>query len=62
MLCSLHMARFDVRDGRPLCLPALKALKALKTYSVSVADGRVFVDVDGDEESQDLPSVDSGRT
>jgi nitrite reductase/ring-hydroxylating ferredoxin subunit len=44
VLCSLHMARFDVRDGRPLCLPALKGLT---TYPVSVVDGRVLVDVDG---------------
>lgn len=44
VVCSLHMARFDVRDGRALCLPALKALK---TYPVTVTDGRVLVDVDG---------------
>ncbi|WP_428338977.1 non-heme iron oxygenase ferredoxin subunit [Mycobacterium sp.] len=44
VVCSLHMARFDVRDGRALCLPALKALT---TYPVSVIDGRVLVDVDG---------------
>jgi len=48
VLCSLHMARFDVRDGRALCLPALTDLK---TYPVSVTDGRVMVDTseaDGD--------------
>jgi nitrite reductase/ring-hydroxylating ferredoxin subunit len=39
--CTLHMARFDVRDGRVLCLPALNPLR---TYAVSVEDGEVFVD------------------
>ncbi len=43
VLCSLHMARFDVRDGRALCLPALKQLR---TYPVIVSDGSVLVDVD----------------
>jgi nitrite reductase/ring-hydroxylating ferredoxin subunit len=38
--CSLHMARFDVRDGRALCLPAMIALN---TYAVEVEDGEVFV-------------------
>lgn len=47
VLCSLHMARFDIRDGRPLCLPALKPLR---TYPVVVTDGRVMVDVDGEGE------------
>lgn len=41
VLCALHMARFDVRDGRALCLPALTGLK---TYPVTVTDGRVMVD------------------
>ena len=44
VLCSLHMARFDVRDGRALCLPALKPLR---TYPVSVTNGQVLVDIDG---------------
>lgn len=47
VLCSLHMARFDVRDGRALCLPALKPLK---TYPVTVVDGRIMVDVGHDVE------------
>ena len=42
ILCSLHMARFDVRDGRALCLPALVGLKS---YPVSVTDGRVMVEM-----------------
>jgi hypothetical protein len=36
-------ARFDVRDGRVLCLPALRALQ---TYPVTVIDGQVMVNVD----------------
>jgi nitrite reductase/ring-hydroxylating ferredoxin subunit len=45
VLCALHMARFDVRDGRALCLPALQPLR---TYPVSVTDGQVLVDIGGD--------------
>jgi 3-phenylpropionate/trans-cinnamate dioxygenase ferredoxin subunit len=40
--CTLHMARFDVRDGKALCLPALRPIK---TFPVSVIDGELFVDV-----------------
>jgi len=40
--CTLHMARFDVRDGRNLCLPALRPVE---TYPVSVVDGYVFVEL-----------------
>jgi nitrite reductase/ring-hydroxylating ferredoxin subunit len=38
--CSLHMARFDIRTGRPLCLPAVVALRS---YSVFVEDGNVYL-------------------
>jgi nitrite reductase/ring-hydroxylating ferredoxin subunit len=38
--CSLHMARFDVRDGANLCLPATIALQS---YAVEVVDGGVYV-------------------
>jgi nitrite reductase/ring-hydroxylating ferredoxin subunit len=38
--CSLHLARFDVRTGRPLCLPAVKALR---TYTAVVEDGNVYI-------------------
>ena len=44
--CPLHMARFDVRDGRPLCLPALIGLR---TYPVFVRDGQVLIDIPDDE-------------
>jgi nitrite reductase/ring-hydroxylating ferredoxin subunit len=45
VLCPLHMACFDLRDGRGLCLPASKPLR---TYPVTVVDDRVMVDVDCD--------------
>lgn len=38
--CPLHGARFDIRDGRVLCPPAARALK---TYRVAVADGRIRI-------------------
>ena len=47
LVCPLHLARFDVRDGRPLCLPALSRLK---TYPVIVRAGRVLIDIPGDHE------------
>jgi nitrite reductase/ring-hydroxylating ferredoxin subunit len=42
VLCSLHMAKFDVRDGKALCLPATRALQ---TYPVEVVDEEVYADV-----------------
>jgi nitrite reductase/ring-hydroxylating ferredoxin subunit len=46
--CSLHLARFDIRTGRALCLPATRALR---TYAVVVEDGDVYIaeaDASGD--------------
>lgn len=40
VVCPLHMARFDLRTGRPLCLPATVALK---TFEVEIDDGKVYV-------------------
>ncbi|OXR41254.1 Ferredoxin CarAc [Nocardia cerradoensis] len=40
VVCPLHMARFDIRDGRPLCFPATVALA---TFEVEVADGNVYI-------------------
>lgn len=54
VLCSLHMARFDIRDGRALCLPALNPIK---TYPVTVTDGRVMVDVDGEVDAAESASA-----
>lgn len=38
--CPLHLAQFDVRDGRALCLPATVGLR---THRVRVVDGVVLV-------------------
>lgn len=38
--CPLHMARFDLRTGEPLSLPATEALR---TFPVEVEDGAVYV-------------------
>lgn len=39
--CPLHMARFDIRTGQALCLPAVNALA---TYVVEVdPDNKVYV-------------------
>jgi 3-phenylpropionate/trans-cinnamate dioxygenase ferredoxin subunit len=41
--CPRHGARFDIRTGRPTCLPAVLPVR---TYPVRVDDeGRVFVEV-----------------
>ncbi len=40
--CSLHMARFCVRTGKALTLPATVALR---TFKVEVEDDAVFVEV-----------------
>lgn len=40
LVCPLHMARFDLVTGKPLCLPATLALA---TYSVVVEGDQVFV-------------------
>jgi nitrite reductase/ring-hydroxylating ferredoxin subunit len=43
--CPLHMAGFDIRSGRAMCLPATVALA---TYPVEVdADDKVYVLLDG---------------
>lgn len=45
LTCPIHLARFDVRDGQVLRAPARESLR---TYSVRVEDGRIFV-ADPDE-------------
>lgn len=42
LMCPLHGACFDVRNGRALCLPAVQAAE---TYKTKVEDGKVFVQV-----------------
>ena len=40
--CPRHGAKFDVRDGRPLCAPATQPLRS---YPVKVEGSRVFVQI-----------------
>jgi nitrite reductase/ring-hydroxylating ferredoxin subunit len=40
LVCPLHMARFELASGKPLCLPATVALT---TYQVEVDGDQVFV-------------------
>jgi 3-phenylpropionate/trans-cinnamate dioxygenase ferredoxin subunit len=40
--CALHLAKFDLRTGAALCLPARVGVR---TYPVATEDGDVFVDV-----------------
>lgn len=42
LICPLHGAGFDVRDGRPLGPPATRALA---THAVRIEDERVVVEV-----------------
>jgi nitrite reductase/ring-hydroxylating ferredoxin subunit len=39
--CALHMAKFSIRTGKVLSLPATRGVA---TYDVKVEDGVVFVD------------------
>lgn len=50
--CPLHAASFDLRTGKPTCLPARRAVR---THTVSVRDGMVFVELAGgaDETGQE---------
>jgi len=41
--CPFHSARFCIRTGEALSLPASEPLK---TYLVRIEDGAVFVDID----------------
>lgn len=40
--CPRHGARFDIRSGRPLCLPAVRPIK---TYPTRVSGDTVEVEV-----------------
>lgn len=41
LMCPLHGACFDIRNGKALSLPAVKPIQS---YAVKVEDGRIFVD------------------
>lgn len=38
--CPVHEARFDIRNGSALCFPASEALR---TFSVTVCEGTVYL-------------------
>jgi len=40
--CPLHAARFDLRTGRNLCLPAVRPIAR---YDVKVENGKIFINV-----------------
>ncbi len=42
LMCPLHGARFDIRTGKNLSLPAVKPVAS---YPVKIDDGKVFVKV-----------------
>ncbi|MGH2972014.1 MAG: hypothetical protein ACRDLE_07815 [Gaiellaceae bacterium] len=42
MICPRHDARFDIRSGRPLTLPATEPVA---TYPVFVRDGQIVVEL-----------------
>lgn len=42
IVCTLHGARFDLRDGCPISGPARKPLA---TYPVELRDGEVYVQI-----------------
>jgi 3-phenylpropionate/trans-cinnamate dioxygenase ferredoxin subunit len=43
LICPLHGAAFDVRDGRPLGAPASRPLA---THSLTIVDDRIEIEVD----------------
>ena len=42
--CPLHQGRFHIPTGRPACPPVTEPVRS---YPVSVLDGRVYVEVSG---------------
>ncbi|HWD05797.1 MAG TPA: non-heme iron oxygenase ferredoxin subunit [Amycolatopsis sp.] len=42
--CTLHNARFDVRDGKALCFPATVGLTR---YETIIEDGKVYISPTG---------------
>jgi 3-phenylpropionate/trans-cinnamate dioxygenase ferredoxin subunit len=44
IICPLHSARFDIRDGRCLAAPATQPIQ---TFPVTIEGGKVMVSVEG---------------
>lgn len=38
--CPRHGAKFDLKTGRPLCMPAIEPIS---TFEVQIRDGEIFV-------------------
>ncbi|MCX5496234.1 bifunctional 3-phenylpropionate/cinnamic acid dioxygenase ferredoxin subunit [Kaistia dalseonensis] len=47
--CPVHAARFCLKSGRALCLPATEALR---TFPIVIRDGEVYVDMGADALSE----------
>ncbi|MCK2238445.1 MULTISPECIES: bifunctional 3-phenylpropionate/cinnamic acid dioxygenase ferredoxin subunit [unclassified Crossiella] len=45
--CPLHAASFDLRTGRPTCLPAKKPVR---THQVTVLDGMIYLHTAAEQE------------
>jgi len=41
--CPLHQGKFDIRNGRPTCVPVTEPLRS---YPVKIEGARVFVQID----------------
>lgn len=42
LMCPLHGARFDIRNGSALSLPAVRPVES---YKVKVDDGKIFIKI-----------------
>jgi 3-phenylpropionate/trans-cinnamate dioxygenase ferredoxin subunit len=40
IICPRHGAKFDLRTGKPLCMPAIEPIS---TFEVQVRDGDIYV-------------------
>lgn len=48
VVCPLHMARFDLKTGKPLCFPATVALRM---HKVVIEGAEVYVELTGPDEA-----------
>lgn len=54
VVCPLHMARFDLKTGKPLCFPATIALRM---HEVVIEDNDVYVEIADSAESDGAPAT-----
>ena len=43
IVCPRHGARFDIRTGKALCMPAFEPIEA---YPVVCKDGKIYIEID----------------